>query len=265
MTPEKCPNCGTRLPAEASSCPNCPMTFTDDSGPGEHPLKQTRLYRALLPALFFIGLGYLVWSIGMGLFRLGERSADYASVPAKDVFGNGAATRISTAPADSPPAAEPETVIIMNGSAAPLAPSSRSTRAARRVPNSPADSSEAAASEWRLRGAVYDLITLRPIAGCRVTLVNEQTNRRVETQTTTDGRYRTMVPSVSGGYVVELEKRGYAPIYLNSDAGSPRDMSAQRRRALASDLAKTFTRTPTTIAPSDGRPFSTDFYLAPEP
>lgn len=260
MTPEECPNCGTKLKPEALSCPNCPMSFPEeDSGPGVHPIKQTRLYRALPPILLLVGSGYLIWSMAMGLFHLGETSANYDSA-AHGAEASDEAPRVpvSTVAASVVMSQEPERddVVFISHDDAP-APR-RNARVAGAV--------EKVVRSWRLRGSVYDLTTLRPLPDCEITLVDEKSNRRIETRTDASGRYRTVVPALAdGGYVVGISKEGYSPAYLDSAQDGVPTMSPSQRGALARDLAKSFTSQPASIQTANAAPLITDFYLAPRP
>ena len=258
MTPEQCPNCGTKLKPEAPSCPACPMSFPeDDSGSAIHPIKQTRLYRALPPILLFVGIGYLIWSMATGLFRLGENSANYDAVDHAASASGPSAGPASSAIAAAAPAASAAPaadVVFISHNDAPIA--RRPARATAAVVK--------AVRSWRLRGAVYDLTTLKPLAGCTISLTDERANRRFETRTDGSGRYRTVVPSLlEGGYDVGINKDGYTPAYLDSAQEGVPSMSSTQRLELARDLAKTFTSQPATVQAADAAPLVTDFYLAP--
>ncbi|NNN07014.1 MAG: hypothetical protein HKL90_14045 [Elusimicrobia bacterium] len=261
MTPEKCPNCGTKLKPETLSCPNCPMSFPeDDSASAVHPLKQTPLYRALPPILLFAGIGYLIWSMATGLFHLGETSANYDAVDrnaaASGTPASSSASSSTTIAAEVSPPSEParhEVVYISHEDSVAPRRAAISARAA-----------DPQTRSWRLRGVVYDLTTLKPLSGCTIILVDERANRRIETRTDAFGRYRTIVPSLAeGGYVIGIEKDGYAPAYLDSAQDGVPTMSTAQRVALADDMAKTFTSQPATIQAANAAPVRTDFYLAP--
>jgi len=272
MTPDVCPNCGTKLKREMLSCPNCPMSFPEDEDPAAavHPLKQTRYYQFLLPALFFAVLGYAVWMIGMGLLHVGEsssvndispmlreststassaakptRAAQEAAQARSETQGDGGAPE----PSEEASSGDEEILVAHD---APSAPETRPSGSA------------APAAEWRLRGVVYDLVTLRPLSGASVVFVDEQSNRRVPTRTDSTGRYRTVVPPLADrGYSVSISKDGYSSTYLDPATGGVRQMPAEQRRALARGLVQTFTAAPASVAAPDARPFATDFYLAP--
>jgi|GEM_PF-3490103 len=270
MTPEKCPNCGTKLRKDMLSCPNCPMSFPeDDPASRVHPLKQSKYYQFLLPSLFFLALGYLVWSLGMGLFHLGEQSADgndvsgmmHGAVPTVEnptQTQRNVAMGVSEAPKTPAPAPEPpaEEVVI-------VAHDSEPTSISNSVSEPPAPPRKAV-REWRLRGSVIDLVSLKPLSSVAVVFVDQQQNRRIETRTDSSGMYRTVVPSLPDrGYTVQIAKDGYSPTYLDPSTDGVKRMTVDKRRALARDLGATFTSEPATVQAPDGKPLVTDFYLAP--
>jgi hypothetical protein len=267
MTPEKCPNCGTKLRRDMLSCPNCPMSFPeDDPASAIHPLKQSKYYQFLLPVLFFAGLGYLIWSMGMGLWHLGEQNVDYdtgpmlrsgpVSKPSETVSGPGTAR--SEAPLDAP---EPPREIMIMAHDSPAQPPAPAAPAAP-APSRPAK----AVREWRLRGSVYDLVSLKPLPFCTLIFVDHELNRRIETRTDSSGYYRTVVGSLPDrGYTVQVLMNGYSPTYLGPGTPGVRSMPAAQRRALARDLVATFTSEPATVQAPDAKPLITDFYLAPRP
>ena len=120
--------------------------------------------------------------------------------------------------------------------------------------------------EWKLRGAVYDLTTLKPVPGAALEFKDEERNKVVKTRTDSAGRYRTIVPSLGErGYLVVIKKGGYAANYLDpSIAGVPR-LSAPKRLEMAQSLADTLTAAPATVEAPNAAPLVTDFYLAPRP
>jgi hypothetical protein len=121
--------------------------------------------------------------------------------------------------------------------------------------------------EWKLRGTVYDLTTLKPLAGCAVVFTDVETNRSIQTRTDSAGGYRTIVPPLGegAGYSVTIGKNGYAPNYLDPGTEGVRQMDAAQRKELARDLAATLTATPATVESASEKPLVTDFFLAPRP
>lgn len=282
MTPEKCPGCGTKLSPEMLACPNCPMSFPEDEpAGGGNPLKQSPYWNFVLPVVFFGALAAGIWYIAIGLFHLGEEGAK--SVDEKPNFLRSAAEEKKAAesaksgderavfepagpdggpssPHARPDGASgkgPETTLI---SITPVEPAATGPRAAPPPPRA------AAVKEWKLRGRVYDLATLKPVAGASVEFVDEASNARRQTRTDAAGTYRMIIPPLDGrGYAVKIGKRGYSSNYLDPATPGVRELTAADRRALAKDLSATLTATPATLAAETAEPVVTDFYLAPRP
>ena len=283
MTPEKCPACGMKLKPDMLACPNCPMSFPEDEGPAglSNPLRQSRYYQFVFPVVFFGGIAWGVWALAVGYMRLGEdnfaKSESLDLAHEKElVKGAGASmTQAGTkaapvAPPSAAPGAAAGGIPVLPGSESADAPSNgddvliishvgeepaaRPARKPRRV------------REWKLRGVVYDLTTLQPLAGAELDFKDEDTNKLVKTRTDSLGRYRTIVPPLGErGYSVAVSKSGYAPNYLDPSIAGAKRLSASRRLEMARSLAATLTAAPATIAAPNEAPFVTDFYLAPRP
>lgn len=258
MTPENCPDCGAKLEPDMPACPNCPRSFPEDEpSSGVHPLKQTKAYAFLMPALFFSVLGAVVWYMGMGLFHLGEENAVVETSP---VLRGAPAAPVSSPPA---PSAQAEEAPAAKAEEAPAVeeeppPSSVVSIVASEAPK------RKAVKEWRLRGTVYDLQTLKPIAGCALHFVDERTNRRIETRSDSKGIYRLVAPPLlERGYLVSIAKGGYSPSYLDPGTEGVREMPEDRRREIVRDLSSLLTVNPASVQAYDERPLVTDFYLAP--
>ena len=105
MTPDNCPGCGTKLDPEMLACPNCPMSFPEDEpADGIHPLRQTKAYAFLMPALFFAAIGLGVWYIAIGLFRLGEENSISEPPP---ILRGSTSTATSSGSSSGPGESEP--------------------------------------------------------------------------------------------------------------------------------------------------------------
>jgi hypothetical protein len=283
MTPENCPGCGIKLRPDMLACPNCPMSFPEDDGPptSVNPLKQSPYYQFVMPALFFGAIGAVVWYLGIGLMRLGEKNAViengniFGDAPKKapvsaspsqaasEAVAERTAAAMSAPVEDAPaPASDGGLVVISKADSAP-APAPAPTRArAAAAPSS--DEPPKPVREWRLRGAVYDLTSLKPLAGAFLSFKDEQSNKEVMTRTDSTGHYRALVPALGGrGYAVTIERSGYAPNYLDPATENVPQLPAERRRGLAHDLAGSLTAPPALVQSSNERPLITDFYLAP--
>jgi hypothetical protein len=285
MTPDKCPGCGAKLRPDMLACPNCPMSFPEDDGPrgSGNPLKQSPLYKFLLPSLFFGGLGAGIWYLGTGLMRLGT---DNSQVENGNLFGEkpppAAAPRAPTAGAAAPPPmtggdaveappaeGEGKEMLIISHLDENGTPIDRDASGAvtRPAPSRTAPPSAKPPREWKFRGEVYDLLTLKPLAGCALTFTDSETNRSIKTRTDSGGRYRAIVPPLSGGrgYSVAIERNGYAPNYLDPSIEGVRDMAAGERKNLARDLSATLASEPAIVSSASEKPLVTDFYIAPRP
>lgn len=263
MTPDKCPGCGAKLRPEMLACPNCPMSFPEDDGPGgtgaANPLKQSPYWQFVFPVLFFGAIGAVIWYMGTGLMRLGNANNQVAN---GSLFGAPAGStegRAASRPAPKP--AEDQGSIIITragGEAAPPPPFARDERdePSKAAPPKPV-------TEWKLRGTVYDLTTLKPLAGCSIQFEDAATNRSIMTRTDSAGRYRTIVPPLSGGYGVTIERNGYAPNYLDPGTEGVPEMSAGQRKDMARDLSSMLSAAPATVESAGEKPVVTDFYLAP--
>ncbi len=252
------------------------MSFPEDEGASEqNPLKQTAWYRFLPPLLLFAGIGAVVWTMATGLFSLGEENS-------KDLQKMGLLKYASTAAVSAALSHQDAEAVVAGqtqAAAAPAdAPAAPSAEGSGMIAISPADQAPAPepvfvtpasrrrASEWRLRGAVYDLTTLRPLAGCRMGFSDPRSDRLVATRTDAAGRYRLVVPPLDGrGYAVSISKAGYAPVYLDPGTEGVRAMSPSKRAGLAKDLAATLGGTPAEVQGLSDEPLITDFYLAPRP
>lgn len=300
--PSKCPDCGFKLDPEADACPNCPWSYKEPEGEN-NPLKaESRIRDAALPMAFFALLGLGVWKIGMGLFKVAqdgaadtqhgsfetgggapvskaavEKNMNDSMASAKAILEGSAAgvggTRDLQAELEGR-GSEPHSGMTQHaggGSVMVAAPDDAAGAAdpgegqgtISVVKESRASQAARPPREWRFRGKVYDLVTLKPIAGARLTLVDNDTNTRAETQSSSDGRYRTVLPPLpSRGYQVSIKKAGYAPTYAGPESAGVKDLDAGSRKELARQLGRTV-EAPTTLEPGSEAPLVTDFFLAP--
>jgi hypothetical protein len=257
------------------------MSFPEDEPVvGVHPLKQTRAYQFLPPLLFFSGIAYGVWALGSGLFHLGEASSvaeisptlsamastTTVSAPAAPtapgvVMAPAAPSGAAAAsPAGETPSSDGESsavIYISHDNDAPAQPARPQAPARPAPPPKPV-------RQWRLRGTVYDLLTLQPISGASVVFIDQTTNHRNEAQTDSEGRYRTVLaPLADRGYSVAIRKDGYSTNYLDPSVQEVAKMRPEARRQIGRDLASTFAPQPAYVQPASEKPLNTDFYLAP--
>lgn len=229
------------------------MSFPEeDVVSADHPLRPGRNSSFLLPVLFAL-VGAAVWLLASTLWHVARQNAITESVPP----GNEAPlTSGEPLPASVPSEPSIESPASTDGSSLSAVSVGVVEAPPRRKPP----------AEWRLRGRVYDLITLQPLEGCSLIFIDASENRRIETRTAADGRYRVVVPPLlDRGYMVSIFKRGYAPSYLNPGAEGVGGMSPSARANLAGDLAATLAPDPHSVQAHDERPLVTDFYLAPRP
>ncbi|MDE2141934.1 MAG: carboxypeptidase regulatory-like domain-containing protein [Elusimicrobia bacterium] len=270
-TPPYCPSCFVKLEPDMRACPNCPMSFPEDDDlpkAASNPLKQSPYYQWAMPALFFVALGGLIWWLASGFFRLGEENAAAPSVgvaAAAKAGGERETAAFSTAAFASAANTSPSN----SGGSSYEGSGTVSVAPAVEAPPPPAASEPPpkpvkAVKEWKLRGRVYDLTTLKPLSGCQLTFVDVETNRNIHTRTDAEGRYRALVPSLPDrGYALKAEKSGYSLNYLDPSTEGVRAMGAAARKELAKGLADTLTATPASLQAEGAAPLITDVYLAP--
>ena len=117
--------------------------------------------------------------------------------------------------------------------------------------------------EWKLRGFVYDLVTLQPVPHCKIILSDLETNSHLETATDAGGRYRAILPPLRDrGYLVAISASGYAPAYLNPGAEGVPKKPVGERQNLCKELGTAVVQ-PASLQPHAADPLVTDFYIAP--
>ena len=289
-TPANCPGCGTKLEPAAEICPNCPMSFSGEDESEPNPLKhESRLRAFLMPLAFFGMLGFAVWKIGLGLMGLaqdgtldekGSLSTGGGPASAAAVAKTLNATSLDDLKGAGPaPGGTVDLVAQLDGRPQPGgSPPGESERVAVMAPDA-ADPGEGqgtisvtkgtggttarAVREWRLRGAVYDLLTLKPVAGAKLILTDNETNARAETVTNSKGQYRTVLPPLTGhGYLVAITKPGYAASYAGPESAGVSDLDPGSRKEMARQLSRSV-EAPTSLEPGNDEPFVTNFFLAP--
>lgn len=269
--PAECPLCGTKLRPDWESCPNCPMSFLD--APAEKSALQNDNFRNFgIPILFFGGLAYGIWAFSGYLWRSGQQTT-------KAVAG-----------ALSPTANSP--TIIKGGGIVPTDSAGIQAlvdeqRIARNHGMSadprPEDAKPAEEQgpgivsimpvkdplpkdvvEWKMRGVVYDLMTLEPVPGAHLIFTDNVTNSRAQIMTDPQGRYRAILPALSGrGYLVTLSKTGYLKSYLNPGTEGVADMPLERRAEIVKELSSLIAE-PASLQPNSDTPLVTDFHIAPK-
>lgn len=120
----------------------------------------------------------------------------------------------------------------------------------------------AAAKEWRMRGAVYDLLSTDPIKGADVVFMDAKTGRRFATGTDAQGRYRATLPVVEEGYDLAIRHPRYEPKYFEDGVPSYRELAIEQRQSAATDLMRIL-QTKEMIVGVGGTVLERDFVLIP--
>lgn len=248
-TPEFCPGCKTKLDPEALNCPSCPMSFSgeDDAEGPVNPFKGHPLTPYLFGLAFFAGLGWIIWALGGGLLTLGSQQSENLSFEPKP------STQTVEGVLHSANGAEPANAEEEAGPGVVQVVTSEEPAKRRRV------------KEWKLRGQVYDLVTLEPLPACDVFFMDNETNARAKTVTNSSGLYRIILPPLPDrGYLVEIGKSGYAARYLDPGTEGVPSMTPLERQDLARELAATVSGSRASVQAFDETPQVTNFYLAPK-
>ena len=270
--PAKCPGCGTKLLAEWESCPNCPLSFRD--APAERGALQSETFRNyVMPFLLFGGLGYGVWSMASFFLSTTEQTARGAVTVAKKAAGSvalPAGAGAGVVPVDSRAIQG-----LVNEQVTGVYDPGGNVKVVRRAnPDEEGggvvsimptpDGKRDVVSEWKLRGHVYDLVTLQPLAGVSIVFTDNQTNSRAQAMTDAKGLYRIILPPLQDrGYLVTMSKTGYVKTYLNPGTEGVPDLTLERRKELVRELASLILE-PSSLEPGSEAPLVTDFHLAPK-
>lgn len=267
---KRCPACSGEMPADAKDCPSCPFSFADEDDappPGRSSAAPAAWHPAVWAGLLAV-LGVGAWQ---GLNYVIHHAADEApgGGAVQEAASPGTVEIIAAAPplasdagriaVPSVPAREALPELAAPAPEAPQGEPLIAVTAASPEPEEPLP------AEWRLRGVVYDLETLKPLAGCAMVFSDAQSNTRRETMTDGQGRYRIIVPPLSGrGYSAAINHPGYAKAYLDPEAQGVSGISEEQRRWMAAELLKSL-HGPYVVEPRGAEPKVTDFYLAPLP
>lgn len=248
--PTHCPACKNPVPPDAEDCPFCPMSFRQD----EQQLSEQRLRPTLPPhvkiligVLLLGGAGYAAWltldfMMTHGNYPDERKLAAALHPPARPQQGEGTARTLAAEPPKEGQETEEE-----------------ETQAVEIAAEKPAE----VVKEWKLRGVIYDLETLKPVEGCTMVFFDVSANARFETMTDDQGRYRVIVPQLGErAYKVKIAHQGYASSYLNPGTENVPKMDQEYRRQLVQELGKSL-EGPYSVQAYGSRPLVTDFYIAP--
>lgn len=268
--PAKCPLCSTKLQPDWESCPNCPMTFHDKS-PEKSALQSDGFRNVGVPILLFGGLAFVLWTASQFMWRTAEESTQTVSTLAKASSGSPLTAGGGVVPSDS--AAIQGLVneqvtgkFDPSGHIAPAKPLPAEDDEGPGTISIMPDKGprEKIVKEWKMRGVVYDLITLNPVPGVHVIFIDNATNSRAQILTDASGRYRAVLPSLAGGgYHVTLSKSGYSKSYLNPGTEGVAEMALARREELVRELSSVIGE-PYVLHPNSDTTLVTDFHMAPK-
>lgn len=119
-----------------------------------------------------------------------------------------------------------------------------------------------ASKEWRMRGAVFDLITSEPVKSADVVFMDAKTGRRFATGTDAQGRYRATLPVSDEGYDLNIRHPRYEPKYFEDGIPSYRELAIEQRQSAATDLMRIL-QTKELIIGVGGTVIERDFVVIP--
>lgn len=269
--PAKCPGCGTKLQPDAETCPNCPLSF-QDAAPEKTTLQSDGFRNFVMPALFFGGLAFAVWSMASFFWTSAENSTKTAVAVVQTATGSPAVKGGGVVPVDSK-AIQGLVNEQVTGKYDPTGDVKYRPKANPDDETGPgvisimptAGVKQKAVLEWKLRGVIYDLVTLKPVPGVHIIFTDNETNSRAQIVTDSEGRYRTILPPLrERGYLVSLSKPGYSKTYLDPGTEGVPEKPLAEREQLVRELS-TLIHEPSAVEPNSDTPLVTDFYLAPKP
>lgn len=261
--PPKCPGCGTKLQPDMESCPNCPMSF-HDAPPEKTALQSDNFKNFGIPIIIFGGLAGVLWWYSTTMWKAVEAGVEDQPLkppPTQQSSGDQSASAMIQAKVD-------ELAAKQGGGEAPSAQAALEAdeEEGQGAISIMPDSGRRAkvVTEWKMRGVIYDLMTLRPVPAARLIFTDNETNLRAVIQSDGNGRYRAILPPLPGrGYVVTISKPGYSNSYLNPGTEGVAEMSIDQRRELVKELSSVIAE-PASLEPNSDTPLVTDFHLAPK-
>jgi hypothetical protein len=246
-----CPGCTTELPPEATSCYVCmrPRSrneiFRGIHGEQVEARSRRRRPYIVLAVLTFLALGgYAWWRFGPAMKPASAKRPAAVAVQAP-----------APAPAPSPAAEAPSSYSSVNEPVYTSAPPPSLHRA------------KATPTKWRVSGRIYDLLTLKPVAGAVVSFVVPETGARKSVKTGRDGRYVLLLPTLKeGGYAPEVSHPDYRPGFLEESEEVPYREQSESRRIEAAQLLRENVIMHVPVSPANGANALTyDAVLTPIP
>ncbi|MFA6028952.1 MAG: carboxypeptidase-like regulatory domain-containing protein [Elusimicrobiota bacterium] len=248
----ECPGCHEAISGKLETCPHCFYDLRAHRGAGAkkaglpgyedldgpdpeivpvpdahvdnvHYKPKASPFRYVLLALVFV-LGVALFYLGKDFMRerraAEEMTAAIANKPAQALPP--AATAAATVPAagtDAPAAAEEPVE-----TPAPEAPA-------------PAAPAPVEAEFWRFEGRVYDILSLKPVAGANLTFLADDGGQGGAVSGS-DGRFRVKLPSSSGGYRVIVDQSDYDGDHFDDPSANYRSMTLAARAVLRNSVPK---------------------------
>ena len=259
--PERCPACKKPVPPGALACPYCPMSFeTDEDAERERATRISPLIKLAAWIAMLAVLGWGGWNALSFVLNYGS-----SNIAGSDLFGlsSGGASQSGGTP--QPQAGQ----YPWDGVHA------RTTHLKPKDIYSGGDEGDAVTvitpqnaptehSGWIFEGSVFDLETLRPLAGAELVFSSKNLGRAFRTKTDGKGRYGLRVPFLKGSavYTVRILRKGYARSYLDPQNQGVMDRPLNERRRLSRTLNGSLLG-PYPLQGLAARPLDVDFYLAP--
>jgi hypothetical protein len=259
----KCGSCGSQIDPSADSCPVC---LRPRSRPeimrGIIELKQgpARRRRALLRTVVALGL-----AAGAVLTAWNQRAR---LAPHYRAFKSFATTWLGldqypfktppepSAPQPAPPASEAPSLVSAPPPSAALPAETALSSAAAGQPARP--------DYWALRGHIYDLYSLKPVAQAALTFTSRATGERLLSRTDGAGDFSLRLPRIAeGGYDIAVRHPRYLDNFLEENSPPYKTMSLDRRQRAGALLLQTeVLHVPYLPAPDEERP-QIDLVLLP--
>lgn len=99
---------------------------------------------------------------------------------------------------------------------------------------------EAPENQWTINGRVYELLSLKGVAGARLTFTDKNDGHAFKSVTKADGSYKIALPRMQdGGYEVTVSHKDHRPDYLDEMEPAYDHQSRSRRLEAAQMLAQT--------------------------
>lgn len=265
--PAACPLCATKLQPDWESCPNCPMSFRDAS-PEKAALQSDGFRNFGVPIILFGGIAFALWTGSQFMWRTAEQSVHTTVAVNKKIptgnplFASGSVSANIQGIVDEQAAAQSGRSDRLPPAGSPMMDEEEGPGTVSIMPDKGPKAK--VVKEWKMRGVIYDLITLQPVPGVHMIFTDNDTNSRAQILTDSSGRYRAILPTLAGrGYLITLSKTGYSNSYLNPGTEGVAEMPLARREELVKELSSVIGES-YSLQPNSDTPLVTDFHMAPK-